>query len=68
MDNGGIVINQKLRAVKVSEVERLSKENASLRATLQKMVRERAEAVCEYCNQNKPDIVACCRACYMESQ
>lgn len=46
--------------------EHLEAENKRLTEAISKMVRDRIEDSCAYCQQKKPELMLCCHECYME--
>jgi ribosomal 50S subunit-recycling heat shock protein len=52
--------------ISVGDLMDLQAENARLKAAIAKMVKERKEDTCAYCNQSKPELMLCCYECYRE--
>lgn len=53
--------------ITIKELDELRAENARLKDAIAKMVKDRKEETCAYCNQSKPELMLCCHECYMET-
>lgn len=45
----------------------LTAENVRLKDAIAKIVKDRKDETCAYCNQLKPELMLCCHECYMET-